>query len=276
MSQKGYYSLVQYCPDDSRLESVNMGLAVFLPDVPRVLIRWATNAKARIHKVFGPRDWVLVEQQKQAIDTRLRNDQDFSTRDSIDRFAETRASAVRLTTARPVKFTHPAEQEFDALFKRLVEDGHKVLRARAITKNLRSVLERRGVAGLVDRHVKVTVPKLNKALNVPYGYRNGRYNLIKPEQFALSTDEQVLQKASMIAIEGQYLFEQPDPELHELRLVLVANFGPTHEHRQSAVMDMMERHNVKMYMFDDLGLLIEDIRSSALKQGGDSMPLGDE
>ncbi len=41
-------------------------------------------------------------------------------------------------------------------------------------------------------------------------------------------------------------------------------------------MDMMERHNVKMYMFDDLGLLIEDIRSSALKRGRDSIPLGDE
>ncbi len=109
MAQKGYYSLVQFCPDDSRLESVNIGLAVFLPDVPRVFIRWARNSKPRIHKVFGSQDWVFVEQQKQAIDSRLRNNQDFSTRDSIDRFAETRASAVRLTNARPVKFTHSAE-----------------------------------------------------------------------------------------------------------------------------------------------------------------------
>lgn len=121
MTEKGYYSLVQFCPDDSRLESVNIGLAVFLPDVPRVLTQWTTKAKRRINTLFGPQDWVLVELQKKAIDIRLKNHQDFSTRDSIDRFAETRASAVRLTTARAVKFNGPVEQEFDALFERLVQ-----------------------------------------------------------------------------------------------------------------------------------------------------------
>lgn len=32
-STKGYYSIVQYCPDPSRLEAVNIGLALFCPEI---------------------------------------------------------------------------------------------------------------------------------------------------------------------------------------------------------------------------------------------------
>lgn len=30
--QRGYYSLIQFCPDPSRLEAINVGVALFCPD----------------------------------------------------------------------------------------------------------------------------------------------------------------------------------------------------------------------------------------------------
>lgn len=32
-TSKGYYSLVQYCPDRSRMESANLGVVLFCPDL---------------------------------------------------------------------------------------------------------------------------------------------------------------------------------------------------------------------------------------------------
>ncbi|MBL8210869.1 MAG: DUF3037 domain-containing protein [Bryobacterales bacterium] len=274
-AQRGYYSLVQFCPDDSRLEAVNVGLAVFLPDVPRVLVRWAATAKARISNCFGPQDWGLLDNQRNAIGARLSEATGFLTREAIDHFAATRASSVRLTPARPLKFTRPVDVEFDSLFHRLVHDRPRSSRAHAVTANLRSALKQQGVTRLLERQVTVTVPKLHRQIKAPYGYQNGRFNLILPEQFALSTDEQVLTKASRIAVEGQYLYEAPDPQRHELQLVLVANFAPAQQQQLDAVQDIMARHRVHMYTFENLTPLVTDIRSSAVKHGIDTVPLPD-
>ncbi len=272
---RGYYALLQFCPDDSRLEAVNVGLAVFLPDAPRVLVRWTATARTRISKCFGPQDWGLLESQRNAIAVRLSEGASFLTREAIDLFAATRANSVRLTPARPLKLTRPVEEEFDALFYRLVRDRPRPSRAHAVTASLRSVLKQQGVTRVLERQVTVAVPKLNRQIKAPYGYQNGRFNLILPEQFALSSSEQVLTKAARIAVEGQYLYEAPDPQRHALQLVLVANFAPAQERQLHAVKDIMERHRVHMYTFENLAPLVDDIRSSAIKHGKDTVPMPD-
>ena len=268
MTTKGYYSLLQFCPDDSRLETVNIGLVVFCPEIPRVLVRWASDISRRARKLVGTQDWALLERQKLAIEARLRCADEFRSGEAIRGFVDSRAGAVRLTPARSLKLVNDVEQLFGALFSRLVMEPATPGRAPRVVSDLRRALASAGVDRLLQKHITVTVPKINKPLKAEYGYQNGRFNLIKPEQFALSTDDQMLRKASLVAVEGQYLYDQPDATFHQMRLVLVANFGAGNGARAELVRDIMERHKVTLYTFENLGPLVDDIKVSAARLGG--------
>ena len=270
--QKGYYSLVQYCPDDSRLESVNIGLVVFCPDVPNLLIRWADNINKRIRKFFGPQDWSLLQHQKDALDARLKDRTIFASRDQIDQFISTRANVIRLSPARSIKLVQ-VQPEFDLLFDRLVEQSSPRPRAPQVRRELHRALESNGVAGLVQQNIAVPIPVLHRQLKAAYGYQNGRFNLIQPVQFDLSQEEEALRKASLLAVQGGYLYGQPDPTHGDMRLLVVAKFGAGQQARKEAIGDIMQHHQVGLYTFDDLVPLVSDIRDSAIQHGLTSLPI---
>ena len=69
-SMTGYYSLIQYCPDATRLEVVNVGLAVFRPDT-RCLVARVSDDNSRVRRFFGERDWENFDSFKLGIVERL-------------------------------------------------------------------------------------------------------------------------------------------------------------------------------------------------------------
>jgi hypothetical protein len=68
--RQGYYSIVQYCPDPSRLEAVNIGVVLFCPEQSLPKVRFG-RPKTRVDQLFGKQDWEFVESQKAAIEARL-------------------------------------------------------------------------------------------------------------------------------------------------------------------------------------------------------------
>ena len=52
MASKGYYSLIQYCPDRSRLEGANIGVVLFCPE-RRFLQARLSNGNDRLRRFFG-------------------------------------------------------------------------------------------------------------------------------------------------------------------------------------------------------------------------------
>ncbi len=117
---RGYYSLVQYCPDPSRLEGVNVGIVLFCPAVPNLSARFAERRTAVEH-LFGEQDWHFFEVERTALESRLtRYTEEFPDRERFESFVRTRAGALRLTRLRSVKLAEPSE-EIDPLFNLLVE-----------------------------------------------------------------------------------------------------------------------------------------------------------
>jgi len=45
---KGYYSIIQYCPDPSRLEAVNIGVALFCPELRFLRARFGRRRLASV------------------------------------------------------------------------------------------------------------------------------------------------------------------------------------------------------------------------------------
>lgn len=257
--QAAYYSLVQFCPDQSRLEGVNIGVVLYLPNEKRVLVEM-TRSHSRIRRLFGNQDWRLFHRAKSSVQNQLTHQQ-FLTLEELEAYISKRANAVQLTSPRPIRVITP-QTSIRELYNRLVEDNQAEHKERIDVCLTRKFTEA-GVLNLVKKPVAIEIPEIKATIRVPYGYQNGRFNLIEPVQFDTNPDI-IIAKASKNAIEGQLLYSRRDPTLGNMRLVVVANFDREIENStREFVKRTLANHDVKLYSFDDLNPLVDDIRLSA-------------
>jgi hypothetical protein len=261
---RGYYSIIQYCPDPSRLEAVNIGVALFCPDVRFLRARFGRR-KTGVQQIFGKQDWEFVEAQRIALEARLgRYEEEFQSLESFESFVAKRASAFRLTPPRPVKVEDP-EQDLQNLFTRLVgpQEETKQSSERVISTELALRFRAAGIEGRLQSKVTVHPPSLPKPFKVPFAYRNGKLNLIEPVQFEGQTLSSVFNRASIHAVEGQFLADYTDPKFGKLGLIVVGKFSPGQDEERKTASAVFQRHNVPMHTFASLEQLIEEIRLHA-------------
>jgi hypothetical protein len=258
---RGY---IQYCPDPSRLEAVNIGVALYCPDLPFLRARFG-RCKTRVQQILGQQDWEFVDAQRIALEARLsRRDEEFSTLEGFESFVAKRASAFRLTPPRPVKVEGKPEQELLQLFTRLVgpQSQSKQNAEKLISTELESRFRAAGVERLKS-NVTVHPPSLPRPFRAPFAYRNGRLNLIEPVQFEGHSLSGVFNRASVHAVEGQFLADYTDPTLGKLGLVVVGKFSPEQEEEKKTAIAVFKSHHVPMHTFSTLELLIEEIKRYA-------------
>ncbi len=114
----GYYSLIQFCPDPSRLEGINIGVLVYCPYKGRLVFR-LTQSNQRIRRVFGQQDWDFIDRVRESVHSRLQSEK-FETVHDLESYIAKRANVVQLTPVRPLKIGD-IDQEVSALYRRLVE-----------------------------------------------------------------------------------------------------------------------------------------------------------
>jgi hypothetical protein len=133
MSQDGgYYSLIQFCPDPSRLEGVNIGVVLYSSSERRLKVR-ITRDNRRIRKVFGNQDWNLLSRARASIESHLRSEQ-FPTISDLESYIAKRANIIQLTAPRPMHVTD-LEDDLNQLHNRLVgtyppERKHRIAQAK--------------------------------------------------------------------------------------------------------------------------------------------------
>ncbi len=254
-----YYSLIQFCPDLSRLEGVNIGLALYSLGEKRVVVQ-ITRDNHRIRKFFGNQDWRLVDRGKASIEHQLTSQQ-FLNVEEFEAYISKRANFIQLSAPRPVQTTD-IRASVKELYERLVGRDH-VERKGRINGYLTKKLAEAGVMDMVEKSVNVEISEVNKSIRVPYGYQNGRFNLISPVQFDADPDV-IFEKTGKSAIEGQLLYSKRDPSFGEMRLVVVAGFDSRVEmSTQEFIRKTLYDHNVALYSFENLNLLVDDIRLAA-------------
>src|SRR5260370_42102191 len=123
---KGYYSIIQYCPDFSRLEAANIGVLLFCPERCFLKARPARGNK-RIKRFFGSegQDWSRTDSFKIAVEERLDVENGaINTLEDLERFIATRANRLQIAPPRPMQVTDP-EKDLDQLFHELVGGQHR-------------------------------------------------------------------------------------------------------------------------------------------------------
>ena len=257
----GFYSLIQFCPDLSRLEAANIGVLLFCPE--RGFLRAITSEEnSRIRKFFGPVDegWSRIDLLKEAFDARVASEEGrIQTIEELERFIATRANEVQVTPPRPVKVKDPAA-DLQALFDRLVGGVERRDSTAPLRQAFSDAIAKEGLEPKVWRDVPIEVPAFGRTITIPFGYRNGRFNLIQPVRFASATETTRLDRACKYAVEGHSLYEHEDPNHGKLKLVVVGEFPSGSEGSKGKVSNLLEQYDVGMFDASDLGPLLEDIR----------------
>lgn len=223
-AHKGYYSLIQYCPDASRAEAANVGVLLFCPDLRFIEAR-TSDDHARIRRFFGPEsfDPARITAAKRAVEDyiRLHTDQ-FRSLDDLRRFIDTRANEMIVTEPRPLKVVDPAA-ELDELFAQLV-GGQASVRRRAAIAELDRAMRSPQLQGRVRFDNEIIVPVVGTKMKIPYAYHNGQPNLIRPTAFGLD-EGQAVRQAAFLAYAGDMLRKKPDSKGQTSRLI-VASAAP--------------------------------------------------
>lgn len=180
---KGYYSLIQYCPDRGRAEVANVGVLVFCPETS-FIDALVSKTSYRIERVFGRGtcDPWWIRNAKQSLVTGIRHERErFKTVEDLERFIATRGNELVFTPPRAMRI-EDAEADLRNLFSELVGERHgqAVSDAAALTPELDTVFRR-----LVTQKTSVQigptfdVPEYSHRIRADYYYENGVANLVR-------------------------------------------------------------------------------------------------
>src|SRR6266511_5292009 len=107
--ETGYYSLIQYCPDPSRLEAANVGVLLFSPK-HAYLKAITVRGNQRIRRFFGNHghDWLRLNSFKKGVEERLQVESgNIRTLADLEAFIAKRASRLQITPPRSMRVTNP-------------------------------------------------------------------------------------------------------------------------------------------------------------------------
>lgn len=261
---RGYYCLIQYCPDPSRAEAATIGVVLFCPDRHFIGAKIAAS-NDRVRRFFGRKsfDPKRLNVQKRSFGSRIRQHaEQFNTLEDLQLFIATRANELVLTSPRPMKVLDP-QRELDDLFAELVGGRASREKRRPVLPELDQALHEERFRNKVRFNVPISVPITGTEISFPYAYQNGTLNLIKPQRFSEDPKE-AFNTALQRAAQGNLLYLHSDGAPGKRKLVLVASFpSPDSDDLAKRVSGIFSDHNVRMVPQSRIQDLLHEIEEQA-------------
>lgn len=259
---QGSYALVQFSPVPERMEFLNVGVVLAVPEAEFIGVRFA-ESHGRIDRFFKHPQSSFLQHAKEGLARRLsfefaRNHEI----EALESFAAKRANELRVSAFLPIAVAEP-QIVLDRLFHELVGEDKVYNRRPRMARVLKEAFVKASVFGLVEEKPEpVELPELGISIKAPFGYQNGAYNLIDGMQFGVDPGE-ALEKAGKRALEGALLWKQSKIDGPLKRLVVVGDFSDKPDSFYEAVGEQLEKSHVRLYRLDNIGPLVEDITQNA-------------
>lgn len=259
---QGSYALIQFSPVPERMEFLNIGVALAIPEIQFLRVRFASS-HGRIDRYFRSSNPSFLEQAKEGLARRLQREFESGFQvAALEAFASKRANELRMAPFRPVAVDEP-EALLERLFVELVGEDQVRRQKPRMARVLKEAFVKASVYGLVEeRPEPVELPELGVSIKAPFGYQNGAYNLIDGIQFGEDPSD-ALEKAGKMALEGAQLWKQSNAEGAPKRLVIVADFKNRPGAFYEVVGEQLDRSHVRLYRLDNLDPLVDDISNNA-------------
>jgi hypothetical protein len=255
---QGDYALIQYSPAPERMEFLNIGVMLMIPEVGFMGVRMAAE-NARIDRFFGVAPRAYLRDLKAGVESRLRIAFAEGGPEGVAAFAARRANDVRLSDFMPVAADEP-EVALAKLFVALVGDAQAPARRPRAATLLRDAFIKAQVLELLDEKPDPEpLPGVGAELRPAYGYQNGAYNLVDPMRLQ-ADPKAALKEVGLRGIEGNLLAQHSSGAK---RLVVVADMGNHSRQFFDMAAEQIKRNEARLYRLDDLGGLIDDIKRQA-------------
>ncbi len=265
---KGYYSVIQYCPDRFRAEGVNVGLVLLCLE-PHALRVQLTHKFDRARKLFAlsKQDLKSLRITTDAMRSRIENGaSDWRTGEELATFAASRANDLRLTEPRLAKIAD-IDTDFDRLFSELVDVRTTSSLAvespaEVLPPRLSEVFYRLQQEQKIWKPGQITVPVFKSKLDVPYAFKNGVVNLIKPQVF--SATKQAETQAAKLAVNGDLIQrEMIDGERHKLIIVSTQETREQSKEIDEHIAPLFEAYNVRLVRPNDADAFAQEVEQNA-------------
>jgi len=116
----GYYSLVQYCPDEAVREVANIGILLFAPKSGFVDVR-VTPTNQRVAQIFGGgiHKYDTLQRYKEGLSEWVKTEhRQFSTLESAKEFLAAVSNSITFTAIQSVVCLDGAENMLEYLFQK--------------------------------------------------------------------------------------------------------------------------------------------------------------
>ena len=260
---QGYYSLIQYCPDWTRLEICNLGVVLLCPEI-QYLDAMVVQGYSRVKSIFGKEHVPYVKMFKDRFAQRIRNEREnILNLDGLKMFISQRANYFRMTEPRSMAVESNPDEELQHLFREIFAGKVKpqTIPHPAIKTRLRKMIKEYGVS---EERVLFNVPKIQvpgfpktTGLRPCLGFMNGRFNIVV---YRYLTAKNSLDAISRCLFTGQKLFEHPDEIWGKQQLNVLVETDDNDVIKQ--VKDdqkHFDAHKVKVYAsVDDMARAVND------------------
>lgn len=239
---QGFFSLIQFCPDASRAEAVNVGLVLFQVEPAATVVRIVDDVAPALRRLGRKDEAATVLSIVRSLKNRIEVER-FGSVDALEKFARSRGNQLQITLPRPMSIEDLAG-DLDEMFDELVgspESSAPPTKQRApslLEKTFESLARR-----LPDRvfiRPELPVPRLGIALQPSFAYRNGCLNVV--EEMPRGGDLAAMRsRAFALSREGE-LVRQLDEGDGKLFVVSSATRqGPKARERESEFADILHK-----------------------------------
>lgn len=260
-SIKGYYSIIQYCPDLGKAEAANVGVLLFCPEKMFLRALIAPNNR-RIIRFFGSKghDWGRINSFKRGLEDRLEKEsRAITSLDDLQQFIAMRANVLQISRPSPTKVQDP-QDDLRKLFEEIIGEPARPARGTSLRGYVAERLAGPDLERKVLHDVKITVPVLQKEVEIPFAFQNGRFNLITPVRFGAQNPDQSVVTACKYAVEGKSLYDDTNSKWGDMQLVVLGQFRAKDEDTPVKVNRILGEHRVRLIKLDDLSSLVDEIR----------------
>ena len=259
--RSGYYSLIQYCPDLGRLEVANIGVLVFCPELGFLQAK-VERGNSRITRFFGKEnhDWKQINSFKTGIVQRIQNESNtIRSVDDLKRFIDSRANVIHISEPRPMTIFDPMK-DLEELFTEFFGVTERQKIGGSLKQQFWKGVQSAGVERKIKTDITVRVPVTDSDVEIPFGYLNGRFNLITPVRFEAKDVAQSFRTACKYCVEGRSLYENGHSDFGELQLVVLAKFRNDDHATIDTVRRVFDEGHVKLYKSTEVPKLLDEIR----------------
>jgi hypothetical protein len=257
---RGFFSVIRFCPDLDRGEYANVGVVLAVPHGGALELRMSEDNEGPKQR-FGADafDDTRLTVAKKGLAGRIREEgPTWSSADDLLGFGRKEGNNLMLSTPKVILVENPAA-EADELYRRLVH-VEPVRRRRLAVPNLAPVFEARLADVPLIKDYKVELPEFG-TWRVPYAYKNGALNLIRPEAFSESSAET---RGNDLAVKGHIIRRHSDAIGKPHKLIVVGGFDVgAPESLKRRIEFILQECDARLVREEQLEEFVEEIRREA-------------